>query len=287
MSRVTPDAAGPSANGIDPDSALTLFGFNKLEAIVYSDLLRQSPATGYRLGQRLGRAPSNVYQALRVLQQKGAVLESSSGDAASYVPVPPEQLFATLRHTFATQTDGALEALRNVHKAPAGEVLSQLRSVQQVVERARSMIDGAQRTLIFDMVPEFQDLLGAEIAAARARGVEPVGIAYRPQDATSTMPLKDEPPGSVRKRWPGLGIIVVTDATEQLVAQVSTDMTQVLNAIYSDSAFLSCIMHGLLHSDIRLNALHRELATPLPASPLDDYSLKAARPPGLRVMLDM
>lgn len=279
-----PEELAPG-HGVDPEAALTAFGFNRLESTVYCELLRQSPATGYRLGQRLGRAPSNIYQALKALMQKGAIVESGTADATSYVPVPPEQLFAGLRQSFTTQTDVALEALRHVHRPPTAEVLSQLRTAQQVIERARSMIDGARHTVIFDMVPDLLDLLAPEMNAARARGIEPVGIAYREADAGPTMPFKGEPAGSVRKRWPGLGIIVVTDATEQLVAQVSADMTQVLNAIYSDSAFLSCIMHGLLHSDVRLNALNSELPGRVPPSPLDAYTLKAARPPGLNAML--
>lgn len=271
---------------MEPDTALTAFGFNQLESIVYCELLRQSPATGYRLAQRVGRVPANVYQSLKALAQKGAIIEESdAANATSYVPVPPDQLFAGLRHDFATRSASALAALDTVRRPPEQGTLAQLRTASQVIERARSMIDAARETVIFDMVPQLQDLLGPEISAARDRGLLVGGIAYRIDDAGPTMPFKGEPVGSVTKRWPGLGLILVTDACEQLVAQISADMTQVLNAVYSDSPFLSCILHGLLQADIRLVALRTSMAGAVPASPLDALTLMAARPPGLQTML--
>lgn len=271
---------------MEPETALTAFGFNQLESVVYCELLRQSPATGYRLAQRVGRVPANVYQSLKALMQKGAIIEESdAANATSYVPVPPDQLFASLRRQFAMRSETALAALDQVHRPPDQDTLAQLRTASQVVERARSMIDGAREIVLFDMMPELQDLLAPEIRAARARGVLVGGIAYRREDAGDTMPFKGEPEGSVARRWPGLGLILVSDASQQMVAQISTDMTGVLNAVYSDSPFLSCIMHGLLQADIRLVALRTETPNGVAASPLDAFTLRAARPPGLQAML--
>lgn len=270
----------------EPEAALMAFGFNQLESTVYCSLLRESPATGYRLAQRVGRVPANVYQALKALVQKGAILvESDAADATSYVPVPPEQLFATLRSAFARRSNDALDALRTVNRAPTRETLSQLGTTSQVLERARSMLDSATETILFDAVPDLYDLLRPHFDQARERGVLVGGIAYRPEDADETMPFKGEPAGEVTRRWPGLGLILVSDACQQLVAQISRDMTGVLNAVYSDSAFLSCLLHGLLQADIRVEALRVSIGTPLPPTGLDRLALQAAAPPGLRALL--
>lgn len=258
----------------EPESALTAFGFNQLESIVYCELLRQSPATGYRLSQRVARAPANIYQALSALLQKGAILEETdSADASSYIPVPPDQLFASLRSSFSEKSNAALTLLGTVHRPPQQETLSQLRTAAQVMARARAMLNAARHRVMFDMVPPLYDLLREEMANAEARGVAIAGIAYRAEDATSTIPFKNEPPEAVFERWPGWGIIVVTDAAETLIAQVSPDMVQVLNAVYTDSSFLSSIMHGLLHSDIRLMGLKGEMPDSIPPSPLDALAL--------------
>lgn len=270
----------------EPESALTSFGFNQLESIVYCELLRQSPATGYRLSQRVARAPANIYQALSALLQKGAILEEAdSADASSYVPVPPDQLFASLRSNFSEKSDAALAMLAAVHRPPQQETLSQLRTAAHVIARARALLNNARETVMFDMVPPLYELLRDEMAGARERGVATSGIAYRAEDVTPTIPFKGEPPDAVVERWPGWGIIMVADASEMLVAQISADMTQVLNAMYTDSSFLSCIMHGLLHSDIRLVGLEGEIPGAIPPSPLDALALRVARPPGLTAML--
>ncbi len=272
---------------MEVEAALTNFGFNQLESMVYCELLRQSPATGYRLAQRLGRIPSNVYQALKALMQKGAVLiESDAAESTSYVPVPPQQLVAALRSGFLKRADDALALLSCVHQPARQETVSQLQTAAQVLERARSMLNNARETVIYDVMPDIQDLLRPEFDAARSRGILISGIAYRDADVAPTVPFRGEAPERVKTRWPGLGLLLVTDGSEQLIAQISSDMTRVLNAVYSDSRFLSCIMHGLLHSDIRLVELRTGNDGRLPPSALEAFALQTARPPGLRALFD-
>ncbi|MFK3891262.1 TrmB family transcriptional regulator [Sphingomonas sp. NPDC079357] len=270
----------------EPESALTALGFNQLESNVYCELLRQSPATGYRLAQRLGRAPANVYQALNALTQKGAILdESDSGEAATYVPVPPAQLLASLRHGFDERIQTALTTLQSVHAPPPEETLSRLRTVPQTIERARAMLASVQQTVMLDMMPPLYDLFKADLVAAQKRGVQIAGIAYRREDVSATMPYKGQPPAEVVARWPGLGMILVTDASEMLLAQVRLEPAHVLNAVYTDSRFLSCVIHGLLQTDIRLVALRAEGPEAVPPSPLDALELRRAQPPGLAALL--
>lgn len=269
---------------VEDDTALTDLGFNRLESLVYCELLRRSPATGYRISQEIGRAPANIYQALKALMQKGAVLiESDAADATSYVPVPPDQLLAALRSDFVERSEAALVALRQIQRPARQETLSQLRTAAQVLEQARSMLATASETIVFDCIPRLYDLLREDFDRARDRGVVVAGIAYRREDAGPMMPFKGEPEGTVNERWPGSGLILVTDGNKQLVALIAHDMVRVLNAVYSDGAFLSCIMHGLLQADIRLVELRAEQG--IPPSPLDAVALQLARPPGLRTLL--
>jgi sugar-specific transcriptional regulator TrmB len=47
------------------------FSFSGLEAEIYTFLLRDSPATGYRVAQALGKPVANTYKAIESLQNKG------------------------------------------------------------------------------------------------------------------------------------------------------------------------------------------------------------------------
>lgn len=94
------------------------------------------------------------------------------------------------------------------------------------------------------------------------------------------MPLNRESTDLVASRWPGLGLLLVADGCEQLIAQLSKDMTRVLNAVWTDSVFLSCTFHSALAADIRLAAFRAD-----PSDPLRKLSLQGSAPPGLHHLL--
>lgn len=102
------------------------------------------------------------------------------------------------------------------------------------------------------------------------------GIAYEERYAEPGMPFNRESTELVGSRWPGLGLILIIDGCEYLVAQLSKDMASVLNAVWTDSVFLSCVFHSAVAADIRLVALRAD-----PSDPLRHLSLQGATPPGL------
>lgn len=272
---------GSDHDAIVPEIALTSLGFTDLESRVYCDLLRNGPASGYRLSQRLGKAPANIYQTLGTLTHKGAVLVSDDvSEKRTYNPLPPNQLVSILQQSFQRRARGALAALEHVHKPASDERVYTINSVAQVLERARGMLAKAESIVLFDFFPQIYDLLREEVDAARARGITVAGIAYDERHAVAFMPLNRESTDLVASRWPGLGLLLVADGCEQLIAQLSKDMTRVLNAIWTDSVFLSCTFHSALAADIRLVALRAD-----PTDPLRALSLQGSTPPGLHHLL--
>lgn len=273
---------GTDQDPVAPEIALTSLGFTELESRVYCDLLRNGAASGYRLSQRLGKAPANIYQTLGTLTQKGAVLVSDDmNEKRTYNPLPPRQLIGVLQHSFERRTRGAIEALEQVHKPVSGERVYTINSVPQVLERARAMLSGARSILLFDFFPQIYDLLRDEVDAARARGITVAGIAYEERHAAPLMPFNRESTELVGSRWAGLGLLLVADGSEQLIAQISKDMERVLNAVWTDSVFMSCTFHSALAADIRLVAFRQD-----PSDPLRVLSLQGSTPPGLQQLLN-
>ncbi|KQR87378.1 TrmB family transcriptional regulator [Sphingomonas sp. Leaf343] len=263
---------------MDANSALCGFGFTQLEALIYAELLRSAPSTGYRLARDVGKAPPNIYQTLKGLVEKGAIVAAEDAESAtSYFPVPPRQLFAAIKDDFAERHHAALTILEAIHAPTAHESVYQLRNVKQVFERALAMIEAADEIILFDMMPPISARLRPAIDQAAQRGVKVVGIAYRPEDAAATIPYNGEKTSDVESRWPGLGLILIIDGREQLIAQLTRDMENVLNAVYSDSVFLSSVLHSAVSSDIRLVALRADAT-----DPLADLTLTITPPPGLR-----
>lgn len=266
---------------MQPESALTALGFTELESRLYCELLRESPLTGYRLAQIVAKAPANTYQALKTLAQKGGVLISDrAGEAKTYRPVPPAELMASLEHGFSLRKESALEAFEGMLAAPKGEHVYQLQTVSQVIERAHSMFSNAKEIVLFDFFPPIFEMMEPSIRAAQARGVIVAGIAYEAEHSEETIPHNVEAGPVISELWPGLGLIVVADGEQQLIAQISKDKTTLLNAIWSESLFLSSTYHSALAAEIRLTAIRLD-----PSDPLRFISLFRARPPGLRRVL--
>ncbi len=262
-----------------PELALTTLGFTELEARLYFELLRDAPNSGYRLAQKVGKAPTNIYQALKSLAQKGAVIGSESdGDATTWRPVSPGELIAMLDRNFADRRSTALRLLEEAHVPARGELVFQLRSASQVLARARTMLDMAKEIVLFDLFPQIYAHLQPHIDATRRRGVRVVGITYDPDQACDHTLYNAESAASLVDHWPGLGMILIADGEQELIAQISHDMTELLNGVWSDSAFLSCAYHSALAAEIRWLDAQRG-----PGDRLKSISLLGCRPPGLRM----
>lgn len=263
------------------DLALTTFGFTELESRLYCELLRTGSASGYRLAQRVGKAAANVYQALNTLTQKGAVFVSEDlEDKRTYSPISPQHLMKMLHESFEERHAAALAKLEAVYAPQSDERVYSVQGVHQIFERARTMLASAKDIVLIDFFPEIYDLLRDEVDAVRARGVTVAGIAYRQDDAGPDMPLNKDSAELVSSRWPGLGLIIIADGCQYLVAQLSRDMTTVLNGVWTDSVFLSCILHSAVAADIRLVALRADAS-----DPLRHLSLQGSTPPGLKSLL--
>ena len=127
----------------DGTEALRELGFTEMEADVYMALLQVAPATGYRLAQQVGKAVANVYKALESLQNKGAVLIDDS-ESRLCRPVPWEDLLRHFESQFNTAKSRAAQALAGLERSGNDERLYQLRSREQVMERARSLLRRGQ-----------------------------------------------------------------------------------------------------------------------------------------------
>ena len=100
----------------DAVRALTDLGLNQLEAEVYAALLRESPATGYRLAQILGKPAAGVYKALESLANQGAI-ELDDGRTRQCRAVPSRELLAQLERRFTERKRRAEAVLSTIPHA--------------------------------------------------------------------------------------------------------------------------------------------------------------------------
>lgn len=261
-----------------PVDALTALGFTETEALVYCELLKASPATGYRLAQAVGKAPANTYQALSALVQKGAAMVDQSG-GKSFRAVPASELLAALAAGFETRRKAAAEALERLARPSEDDRIYQLKAADQVMQRAAAMIEGAREILLFDLSPEPYLALRPALERVARQGVTVAGVSYGPlaDEAAPFVVVRGE--DYVVRRWPGRQLTLVADAREHLDALLSRDGHAVLHGVWSDSAWLACSRHNGVACEVRMAAM------PEAADPMSAISLIRSAPAGFRALL--
>jgi sugar-specific transcriptional regulator TrmB len=238
---------------------LTQLGFTALEAEVYAVLVEDSPVTAYRVAQVLGKAAANVYKAVDSLANKGAVLVDD-GESRMLRATPPTELLGRVERDFRSARGAAERALQRLRGTDEDERVYRLQTREQVIERAVAMLGRARQLVALDVFPEpFADLRG-DIAKAAARGVQ-VRVQVYENDATIegaevVVAARSE---AMRRAWRGQWLNVVVDASEHLLALMNSERGEVVQAVWSSSAYLSLVYFSGLDAELRNAALGAQI----------------------------
>src|SRR5215475_6212545 len=118
-------------------------GFSEIESLIYCFLLKESPATGYRISHAIGKPTANTYKAIAALAQSGAIVVDDSQNRLCRA-VPPAELLERLDRDFGARRHQAAAQLAKIRPASGDDRVYQLEDVDQAFERARAMLDGAK-----------------------------------------------------------------------------------------------------------------------------------------------
>ncbi|HVH47199.1 MAG TPA: helix-turn-helix domain-containing protein [Labilithrix sp.] len=257
-------------------AALTELGFTRLEAEVYAVLVEESPATGYRVAQALGKAAANVYKAVETLSQKGAVLVDD-GESRMLRAVPPAELLARVQRDFEKTRASATRALEKLRGAEGDERVYALTSRDQVMDRAEVMLRRARQLAAIDAFPEpLEDLRDLLVATAK-RGVTVLVQVYAPADIEGAEVVHSPNGARLRKAWPAQWLNVVCDAREHLLSLSRSERGDVVQAVWSGSAYLSVIYSSGLVAEMKNAALLGAIANGASPARLAEVIEKWAR----------
>ncbi len=247
-----------SASGSDGVEALIELGFTRLEAEIYAFLLSESPATGYRVAQAIGKPAANTYKAIESLEAKGTILVDD-GESRLCRAIPPDELLGRLDRAFTQKRERATRALASLKAQESDDRVYQLRTREQVMERCRAMLSRASVTALVDAFPVPMEELRPAIEDAARRGVTLGVKAYRPITIEGVEVFTDPKGEQTIRSWPGQWVNVVADGREHLITFLTRDGQDVNQAIWSGSAYLSWVYHSALSAEITLAAILRDL----------------------------
>jgi len=200
--------------------------------------------------------------------------------ARVYRAVPAADLLAALEQSFKLRTVEALRSLQKIAAPAADDRLYHLKTVAQVMQRSRAMIAASREILLFDLFPGPLESLRADLERAAARKVVVAGVTYGDMPPLRIAHIYAHSWNPVSEAWPGQQVSIVSDAGEYLVALLARAGDSVIHGMWTDSAYLSCLQHAGLASEIQIAAIQHVLT---PA--LHSLGLLNARPPGIRRLL--
>jgi sugar-specific transcriptional regulator TrmB len=240
-------------------TTLTKLGFTPLEAVVYEFLLRESPATAYRVAQALGKPPASIYQVIESLGKKRAII-TEPGKTRMHRAVPIKQLMTMIETEFQSNRQLA-EGLLDRYEGPSEDGgIYVLTGRDQVFEMCRSLISKAEQQVLGDVFPLPLSMIQADLGEAAKRGVSIDIVTYQ-SCVIDGVRLVVNPDGqSILDRWPGVWINLVSDAREHILALLSPDCESSYKSIYSSNMFLSFLYWDGLTSIIRVTLIEKLLS---------------------------
>ncbi len=208
---------------------LVALGFTELEAEVYVFLLREAPATGYRVAQGIGRTAANTYKALEALEKRGAVMMEDA-EPRLCRPVPPAELLRSLERAFTQHRQKAAQALGRLGGGASDDRVYQLRTPAQVYERCRTLLAEARQIVLMDIFPLPLAELRDEVEEAVARGVRVGVLAIEPVALAGAEVVVNHEAENVRSHWPGQWVNLAADSVQQVHALTTPDGSEVVHA---------------------------------------------------------
>jgi sugar-specific transcriptional regulator TrmB len=165
---------------------LTALGFSVYEARAYLGLLGREPMTGYALANLTGIPQPKVYETLRRLADKLAVVKIGD-DPARFVAVPADRLIGQFDTEFRRRLAEARAGLAEAARGSQADELRVLRTPQgwpAIARHAAELIEGARRHVYLSahaaQLAEFTDA----ITRADGRGVRLDVLCFEPSDLT-------------------------------------------------------------------------------------------------------
>lgn len=154
--------------------SLALFGLSRQEGQIYLLLVAEGDLTGYEAAKQAGISRSNAYGALAALVAKGAAYLLDGG-VPRYAALAPQEFF---RHRIRSLEDAAQTLLASLpQRRTATEGYLTISGRTAVLDRMRSMVEGAELRIYFALPePALQALLPA-LQAAAARGLRVTALA--------------------------------------------------------------------------------------------------------------
>jgi len=240
---------------------LTQLGFSQYEAKTYVGLLVNGEQTGYALSNLTGVPQPKVYETLRRLVERGAVIQLLERPA-TYSAIPAKQLFTSLEADFKRRLADAQEGLKRLQLGSAEdqrELIWKLNSLENALNRATSSITSATSTVYLSGTTAILERLKGVVTGASERGVNIVMLHFGP--LPFALPRgrtfrHASTEGSLYPHRQAHHLAIVTDSARALWA-IARD-GQLWEGLYSEDGIFAGVVKGYIRHDVMIQRIYAD-----------------------------
>jgi sugar-specific transcriptional regulator TrmB len=240
------------ATKVTAKQAFADLGFNALEAEVYIALLENGSQTAYRIGKLIKRPTANVYKAVEALYQRG-VIEIDDSEVRKCNALPIETVAKQFEREYKNKVSQATTILSELKTKAQETGIFKLQSIEAVLQRAKEMLNRCKSVVVADLFPEPMKLLKVDLQKLATKGKEVFIETYAPVEVSGASVVIPEISSQSLEYWKAQQLNLAVDGKEMLVALFNENMTELIQATYSNNLYLSCMMHNGLISEHKVH----------------------------------
>lgn len=236
-------------------------GFNRLEADVYIHLITHPPSTAYKIGKQINKPTANVYKAIESLTQKGAVIVEDNKNKLCKA-VGPNEFFNHYEKSILDKSNTAKALLNSLENETEEQTSYAIDSVPLVFERFRSMMRRCKTIAVIDAFPKALNEVVDSIEDAAKRGIDIQVETYQPITIKGANTVCTTVGEQAIGHWNSQQLNLVIDGEEHLIALMDNDLKKVKQAVWSNSTYISCILHAGMLKEQTVLKIMKEIDNP-------------------------
>ena len=214
------------------------YGFSHFEAVVYLELLKTSPQTGYKIAKSIQKTRSSTYLVLGNLEAKGAVTKLMGKDKQEYIPVGIREFIAHHEAGFLQQKKATIDAFKDLETPDRDDQIYFIKNTEELISRAKEMIRNASEIVLVDSETLPLNFLRSDLETAAQRGVKVIVERMGDQTIAGAEMIKATGIVSEFNTWNVDWLTLSADSEKTLIAYISKS-GELIVGIWISNLYLS------------------------------------------------
>ncbi len=223
-------------------------GFTLIEADVYTNLIKNNPQTGYKLSITIGKSKSSIYQALKSLENKQAIMRLEGTQHGEYIPVSIEEFMKNQELEFKKQKEEIINSFRDISQNSEQDFIIRITKKEQLYSKIQSMISEAEKIILVDTDEKPLRIIEEWLNEKAESGIKILVETPEKQEDTSYTHIQLKSLTSKDIEWYAHWLCVSVDGEQFLISLLNQYTGELIHAIWCGNTYISpWVFNGMLH----------------------------------------